>query len=70
MEPVGRRLNLQIASAAEEQSAVSEEVSRNVATIHDVSEQMTLQSEESARISRSLNDLVNQQQTLVASFKM
>lgn len=62
-------MNLQIASAAEEQSAVSEEVSRNVATIRDVTEKLTLQSEESARISKSLNELANQQQQLMASFK-
>lgn len=63
-------MNLQIASAAEEQSAVSDEVSRNVATIRDVTEQLTLQSHESARVSGSLNELANQQQELMASFKV
>jgi methyl-accepting chemotaxis protein len=63
-------MNLQIASAAEEQSSVSEEVNRNVANIRDVTEQLTLQSEESARVGKSLNDLANQQQQLMASFKV
>ncbi|MNI66785.1 Methyl-accepting chemotaxis protein (MCP) signaling domain protein [compost metagenome] len=63
-------MNLQIASAAEEQSSVSEEVNRNVANIRDVTEQLTLQSEESARVSKTLNDLANQQQQLMASFKV
>ncbi len=63
-------MNLQIASAAEEQSSVSEEVNRNVANIRDVTEQLTLQSEESARVSKSLNELANQQQQLMAGFKV
>jgi len=63
-------MSLQIASAAEEQSSVSEEVNRNVANIRDVTEQLTLQSEESARVSKSLNDLANQQQQLMANFKV
>lgn len=63
-------MNLQIASAAEQQSSVSEEVNRNVASIRDVTEQLTSQSEESARISRSLNDLANHQQQLMAGFKV
>ncbi|MOA68694.1 Methyl-accepting chemotaxis protein (MCP) signaling domain protein [compost metagenome] len=63
-------MNLQIASAAEEQNSVSEEVNRNVANIRDVTEQLTLQSEESARVSKTLNDLANQQQQLMASFKV
>jgi methyl-accepting chemotaxis protein len=63
-------MNLQIASAAEEQSAVSEEVNRNVSTIRDVTERLTLRAEESARISRSLDELANQQQILMSSFRV
>jgi len=63
-------MNLQIASAAEEQSSVSEEVNRNVASIRDVTEQLMAQSDESARISKSLNDLANHQQQLMAGFKV
>ncbi|WP_375136205.1 hypothetical protein, partial [Pseudomonas putida] len=42
------------ASAAEEQSAVAEEVNRNVAGIRDVTESLAGQADESARISQAL----------------
>ena len=48
-------MNLQIASAAEEQSAVAEEINNNVATIRDVTESLSGQANESARVSQSLN---------------
>ncbi|PIB39533.1 chemotaxis protein [Pseudomonas sp. 2588-5] len=54
-------MNLQIASAAEEQSAVAEEINSNVATIRDVTESLSEQANESARVSQSLNSLANQQ---------
>jgi methyl-accepting chemotaxis protein len=63
-------MNLQIASAAEEQSAVSEEVNRNVSAIRDVTGALVEQADQSARISQSLNDLANQQQRLMNSFKV
>ncbi|HGM5582283.1 TPA: methyl-accepting chemotaxis protein [Pseudomonas putida] len=62
-------MNLQIASAAEEQSAVAEEVNRNVAGIRDVTESLSGQAEESARISQALNRLANQQQVLMEQFR-
>ncbi|UBM24154.1 methyl-accepting chemotaxis protein [Pseudomonas sp. p1(2021b)] len=63
-------MNLQIASAAEEQSAVAEEVNRNVAGIRDVTESLSGQADESARISQALNQLANQQQALMEQFKV
>ncbi|BBP59358.1 methyl-accepting chemotaxis protein [Pseudomonas sp. St316] len=63
-------MNLQIASAAEEQSAVAEEVNRNVASIRDVTESLSDQSRKSAQISQSLNHLANHQQQLMAQFKV
>jgi methyl-accepting chemotaxis protein len=63
-------MNLQIASAAEEQSAVAEEVNRNVASIRDVTESLSGQAEESAQISQALNRLANHQQGLMATFKV
>ncbi|QXH34631.1 methyl-accepting chemotaxis protein [Pseudomonas muyukensis] len=63
-------MNLQIASAAEEQSAVAEEVNRNVAGIRDVTESLSGQADESARISQALNRLANQQQVLMAQFRV
>ncbi|TRO29740.1 methyl-accepting chemotaxis protein [Pseudomonas putida] len=63
-------MNLQIASAAEEQSAVAEEVNRNVAGIRDVTESLAGQADESARISQALNRLANQQQALMEQFRV
>lgn len=63
-------MNLQIASAAEEQSAVAEEINSNVATIRDVTESLSEQANESARVSQSLNTLANQQQTLMDQFRV
>jgi len=59
----------QIASAAEEQSAVAEEINGNVANIRDVTESLTGQANESARVSQSLNNLANQQQRLMDQFR-
>ncbi|QEY64253.1 methyl-accepting chemotaxis protein [Metapseudomonas lalkuanensis] len=69
IEVIGE-MNLQIASAAEEQSAVSEEVNRNVSAIRDVTELLATQSKDSAQISQSLTDLANQQQRLMGSFRV
>jgi methyl-accepting chemotaxis protein len=63
-------MNLQIASAAEEQSAVAEEINHNVATIRDVTESLSGQANESARVSQSLNNLANQQQGLMDQFRV
>ncbi|EKQ6383905.1 methyl-accepting chemotaxis protein [Pseudomonas aeruginosa] len=62
-------MNLQIASAAEEQSSVAEEINRNVAAIRDVTESLSSQAEESAQVSQSLNRLANHQQDLMEQFK-
>lgn len=63
-------MNLQIASAAEEQSAVAEEINRNVSGIRDVTESLAEQADESAEVSRSLNTLANHQQSLMDQFKV
>ncbi|KMT53342.1 methyl-accepting chemotaxis protein [Pseudomonas fildesensis] len=63
-------MNLQIASAAEEQSAVAEEINSNVATIRDVTESLSEQANESARVSQALNRLANQQQGLMDQFRV
>lgn len=63
-------MSLQIASAAEEQSAVSEEVSRNVIAIRDVTRDLTASSERSAKIAGDLNELANKQQRLMSGFKV
>nr|WP_263226159.1 methyl-accepting chemotaxis protein [Pseudomonas entomophila] len=63
-------MNLQIASAAEEQSAVAEEINHNIATIRDVTESLSEQAGEAARVSQSLNGLANQQQGLMDQFRV
>jgi methyl-accepting chemotaxis protein len=63
-------MNLQIASAAEEQSAVAEEVNRNVSAIRTVTETLTEQATESAAISSQLNSLASQQMKLMDQFRV
>ncbi|PRD20050.1 UNVERIFIED_CONTAM: mcpU [Trichonephila clavipes] len=62
-------MNLQIASAAEEQSSVAEEINRNVASIRDVTESISAQADESAQVSQNLNRLANHQQSLMDQFR-
>ncbi|PLP90894.1 chemotaxis protein [Pseudomonas sp. FFUP_PS_473] len=63
-------MNLQIASAAEQQSSVAEEVNRNVSAIRGVTETLTGQAAESAQISNRLNTLSSQQMALIEQFKV
>lgn len=63
-------MNIQIASAAEEQSAVAEEVSRNVSAIREVTEALKNQASESAQVSQQLNSLADQQLHMVSQFRV
>nr|WP_176704147.1 methyl-accepting chemotaxis protein [Pseudomonas sp.]QDK64819.1 methyl-accepting chemotaxis protein [Pseudomonas sp.] len=63
-------MNLQIASAAEQQSSVAEEVNRNVSAIRSVTETLTGQAAESAKVSSQLNTLSSQQMTLINQFRV
>ncbi|AZD10037.1 Methyl-accepting chemotaxis sensor/transducer protein [Pseudomonas chlororaphis] len=63
-------MNLQIASAAEQQSAVAEEVNRNVSAIRSVTESLTEQATESAQVSSQLNALTTQQMKLMDQFRV
>ena len=63
-------LNTQIATASEEQSAVSEEINRNVVNIQDISEQTSSGSEQTATASAELARLGEQLQNLVGQFKV
>ncbi len=63
-------MNIQIASAAEEQSTVAEEVNRNVSAIRQVTEALNNQASESAQVSHQLNKLADQQMHIVSQFKV
>jgi len=63
-------MNLQIASAAEQQSAVAEEVNRNVSAIRSATETLTEQATESAAVSSQLNALASQQMKLMDQFRV
>lgn len=62
-------MNLQIASAAEQQSRVAEEVSRSVATIRDVTESLSAQTLNSRQTSETLNLQASEQLRLTSQFK-
>jgi methyl-accepting chemotaxis protein len=63
-------MNTQIASAAEQQSAVAEEVNRNVSNISQGSAQSAQGTEQTAFASMELSRLAADLQTLVARFKV
>ncbi|MNG35121.1 hypothetical protein D3C84_1217870 [compost metagenome] len=62
-------MNLQISSAAEEQSLVAEEMNRNVSVIRSVAEELTVQAERAAEISSQMNGLAEHQFKLAEQFK-
>ncbi|WP_440131200.1 methyl-accepting chemotaxis protein [Pseudomonas fluorescens] len=63
-------MNQQIAAAAEQQSAVAEEINRSVLNVRDVSEQTSAASEETAASSVELARLGTHLQMLVARFRV
>lgn len=65
-----QEMNPQIAAAAEEQSAVAEEINRSVLKVKEVSEQTAAASEETATASIQLTKLSLDLQTLVGKFRL
>ncbi|WP_426129399.1 methyl-accepting chemotaxis protein [Pseudomonas sp. DWP1b1] len=65
-----QEMNPQIAAAAEEQSAVAEEINRSVLKVRDVSEQTAAASEETAAASVQLTRLSLDLQALVGKFRL
>lgn len=63
-------MNTQIASAAEEQSAVAEEINRNITNINDVTAQVGSASEQTYIASEELARLAEQLQGLVRQFRV
>lgn len=64
------QMNTQIATAAEEQSSVSEEINRNVVNIQNISEQTAQGADQTATSSAELARLGEQLQNLVGQFKI
>lgn len=62
-------MNMQIASAAEQQSAVAEEINRNVVTINQITEQSALGANQTAQASNALAQLAMDLQSSSAQFK-
>lgn len=62
------QMNIQIATAAEEQNAVAEEMNRNVVSINDLSDHSTAASREVATAGSALADMAKKLQDLVSQF--
>ena len=63
-------MNTQIASAAEEQSVVAEEINRNVVSISQVADESAGGAEQTTRTSEELANLATDLQRMVAKFKV
>ena len=63
-------MNLQIAHAAKEQSAVAEEINKNIIEINSIAEETTADSQHVAQTSSELNGLANELIELVGQFKV
>lgn len=62
-------MNQQIASAAVQQSAVAEEINRNVSGIREVTASLAEQIEQSAQVGQHVNQMAGQQQALLQQFR-
>ncbi len=71
-ESVGKinQMSMQIASAAEEQSAVSEEVNRNIVKINDMSAETATGATQTAQASQDLAVMATQLQGMVGQFRV
>ncbi|GGN22332.1 MULTISPECIES: methyl-accepting chemotaxis protein [Marinomonas] len=65
-----RDLSTQIATAAEEQSAVAQEIKQNVLDISVMSEQASLGADQSEKDSKGLSTLASHQKDLLSQFKI
>ncbi|ALN19233.1 methyl-accepting chemotaxis protein [Ectopseudomonas mendocina] len=63
-------MNLQIATAAEEQSATTEEINRNTTNIRDISHELASGAEQQVRQCASMVEQVGQQDRLLGRFKV
>jgi methyl-accepting chemotaxis protein len=65
-----RDLSTQIATAAEEQSAVAQEIRQNIQDISEMSEQAATSSDKSEKDSENLSKLASHQKQLLSQFKI
>lgn len=63
-------MNVQIASATEEQSAMAEEINRNVSTITQIADETASGAQETTNTSRTLADMAQQLRSMVNQFKV
>lgn len=63
-------MNLQIATAAEEQNAVGEDINRSVVTISEITEQTAAGAQQTASASNELNELAEHLTGMVKQFKV
>lgn len=63
-------MNIQIATAAEEQSAVAEEINRSITTVADKANDTAYQSSQSSEVSNQLKETVDTINTMVSQYKV
>jgi len=63
-------MNMQIATAAEEQSAVAEEINRNITTISDIADTTAADARQTSQISEELVHLAAELNRLVSQFRL
>lgn len=63
-------MNTQIASAAEQQSAVAEDINRNVTNIGNVAHEVAGGADEASAASAELTKLAEQQRRLINQFRV
>ncbi|WP_406665511.1 methyl-accepting chemotaxis protein [Gallaecimonas sp. GXIMD1310] len=63
-------MNLQIASAAEEQNAVSEEINQNLTTIAEIVQNLSAGAKQNLQTSKELNNMKGSLSQLVGSFRI
>ena len=63
-------MNIQIATAAEEQSAVTEEINRNVTNIADIADETSAGAQQTSQISEELVRLATELERLVGQFRL
>jgi methyl-accepting chemotaxis protein len=64
------RMNTQIATAAQQQSAVAEEINRNITNISEVADQTTTGAEQIATAGQELAQLAERLRTSMATFQV